>query len=302
MGNYLGQLMKNTKYKNITPKKLEDKWFLSRLNSLKKKVNEALEAIHTHKAVEAIEDFFLEDFSRGYLQFVRERIASSDQKEREEVLSVFYKVFLGLLQTMSPFTPFLTEHLYQKHLKTKTESIHLLDWPKVDKELINTKLEEQMKTAQEVIKEALSQREQLKKGLKWPLQTLTVNCDEKIKKSVSVFLDLIKTQVNVKEIKIKKATKFSVSLDKKLTKELLAEGYANQVMRLVQVLRKKAEMKKEGKISLFVSVPDVDLKLFEKDIKERCGAKTVSYQYKECKDSLSKTIEEKEVKVGFEKV
>ena len=182
--------------------KLEDKWILSRLNSLIKEVTGELESFHPHLATRKIVDFWLNDLSRSYIQFVRSRVAQEDK----DVAFVLSEVYLSLIKMCAPITPFVTENLYQSlktKLKLKEESIHLCDWPKIDNKLINKKLEKNFSVAGEVIQAILAARERANKGVRWPLKMVSVvSMDLDVKKSVMEMGDLILSQTNIKDIDI----------------------------------------------------------------------------------------------------
>ena len=79
----------------------EDKWILSKLNSLIKKVTEELEKLHPHLATKALQDFWLNDFSRGYIQFVRDRLNENDENAKYTLK----EIYINLLKLLPPFIP-----------------------------------------------------------------------------------------------------------------------------------------------------------------------------------------------------
>ncbi|MBT3985467.1 isoleucine--tRNA ligase [archaeon] len=196
----LSNLIPKSTKKNIS--KIEDKWIMSRINSLIKGVTEELENIHPHLAIRKMTDFWLNDLSRGYIQLVRERVAQGDK----EVAFVLSQVYLTLLKLSAPIIPFITESIYQNlkdKLKLKEESIHLCDWPKFDIKLIDEELETKFKISGEIIQGILFAREKAKKGVRWPLKRVTVvSRDMNVKKTVVEMSDLILKQVNIKEIEV----------------------------------------------------------------------------------------------------
>ncbi|MDZ4226673.1 MAG: class I tRNA ligase family protein, partial [Candidatus Pacearchaeota archaeon] len=85
----------------IKIKRAEDRWIISRLNSLVKKMSEELENLHPHLAVRALRDFWLTDFSRGYIQFVRDRLSAEDRGAR----FVVKEVYTTLVKLLAPVCP-----------------------------------------------------------------------------------------------------------------------------------------------------------------------------------------------------
>ena len=90
-------------------------------------------------------------------------------------------------------------------------------------------------------------------------------------------------------------------MDTEITKELEEEGYYREIMRRVQDLRKKNNLQREDKINLDISF-NVNLKKFEKEIKERAGVKTLSFNGKKRKESAKGKIKDEEFEVSFEKL
>ena len=181
-------------------KNVEDKWIISRLNTLIKEVTKELEDIHPHQITRKIKNFWLNDLSRSYVQLVRTRLADDDKV----VYCVLSKVYLDLLKLSAPIMPFVTEKIFQdlkEVLSLKEASIHFCEWPKADGKMINVNLEKEFSVAFSIIQGSLSAREKAGVGLKWPLQKLTIACPDKdVKKSVEKLKDLILSQINVKEI------------------------------------------------------------------------------------------------------
>ena len=238
---------------------VEDKWILSRLNSTIKKVTDMMDQYRLDEVADSIEELFL-DLSRVYIKFVRDRI------DERIVIKIIEKVLLETLKMLSIISPFITEYIYQdlkKPLKLKEESIHLEKWPKFDSKLINKKLEEEMINVQKIIQEALAQREKIQFGIRWPLLEVEIQTKNKIKS----FEDLIKKQVNVKKARIKESKEEKVLLNHKLNPELLKEGYTREVIRRIQDLRKKSNLKKHQKIEINIkSEQEIELNLIKKQV------------------------------------
>ena len=136
----LSKLIDSSKTKDAD--KAEDKWILSKLNFLIKTVTEELESLHPHLATRAIRDFWLNDFSRNYIQIVRERIS----KEDKTVKFILKQVYVNLIKLSAPIIPFITEKIWQELKQKKTikeDSVHLSSWPKADIKKIDKQLEKE---------------------------------------------------------------------------------------------------------------------------------------------------------------
>jgi isoleucyl-tRNA synthetase len=279
--------------------KVEDKWILSRLNSLTENVTEAYNNYKFPGIAQEIENFLVSDLSRTYIQFIRER--------SEETYEVLNKIRISLLKLLAPICPFITEKIWQKLRKeklVKEESVHLTSWPKFDRKEINEKLEEEFETVKKIIEAGLAARDKVKIGLKWPLAKVEINYGKILGKELQ---EIIAKQLNIKKIKMERG-KLKVKLDTKLTPKLEAEGYARVISRRVQEERKKVGLVKEEKIKLMIIVDKGLLKMLEAQkefIKERVNAKKLilALRGKErFKNYISFKIKEKEVDVTFDKV
>ncbi len=241
---------------------VEDKWILSRLNSLIESVTKDLDNYFISDSFLKIQNFVVNDFSRGYIQMTR------DREDTKEIIEECLKKISLLL---APFTPYISEYIYQNFSK---QSIHFSEWSKADKKKINKKLEEEFGYSLKIIEAGMAERDKLKIGLRWPLPKAVVYFKEKrdIKKLEPVIL----RQLNVKKIELKKGEEISVELDTSMNPELEAEGYAREISRKVQNFRKKLGFEKKDRINLLI-VADKELeKILEKNkdfIKERTGAR-----------------------------
>ena len=178
---------------------------------------------------------------------------------------------------LAPFTPFLSEELYQK-MTGREESVHLLDWPEAG--AIDTEVMEQMARTRQIITDALALRmqksekeEQIK--IRQPLSKLVYDGD----KLNSFYEQIIADEVNVKKVE----NGNELTLDKTLTPELKEEGMAREIIRAVQAARKHAGLAPGDKIKLSLSVEPP--KAHESLIKSEVGASKISqkdsYAHKE---------------------
>lgn len=288
----LGNLVENSKETKVS--KIEDKWIISRLNSLVQKMTDEMENLHPHIAARELKDFWLNDFSRGYIQFVRDRLAAEDK----EAKFVVREVYLSLLELLAPFCPFITEHAWQSMRKkgiAREESVHLRNWPKSDGKKIDKKLEEEFKELFTAIESGLREREKIGIGLKWPLRELIIDIIGKNAiKDWNNLKGIISNQLNIKNVIVQQGIKetdypsyakinmpngFGL-LDTKMTPELEAEGYARELSRQIQAERKKAGMVKQDKIIIEIKSDDLRLlmgMLPRKFVEERINAKRASW-------------------------
>jgi len=285
------------KYKT---EKIEDKWILSRLNSLIKKVTEELENLHPQLATRALQDFWLKDLSRGYIQLVRDRL-SSNNKEAKYILE---EVYIQLIKLCSPVIPFITETVWQglKEKKVvKEESVHLSSWPRPDEKKIDKKLEDEFEKTLNIIEIGLAARDKAQIGLKWPLAKAEISSESQISKELQ---EIIMRQLNVKKLEVEKG-KLEVKLDTKLTSELEEEGYAREIARRVQAARKNAGLNKGDKIELAIETK-LSLENQKDFLRERTDAKIISVgeniNDKGYKNKEELSIKEQKIKILFNKI
>ncbi|MEM4259367.1 MAG: isoleucine--tRNA ligase [Candidatus Pacearchaeota archaeon] len=252
--------------------KLEDKWILSRFNRL---IGEMSKDYDEHKYFEALpkfENFILNDLSRTYIQMIRER-----SNEAYEVLEHIRK---GLVKLIAPVTPFVSEAIWQEMRKknlVEEESVHLSNWPKVDKKKINDKLEKEFEIALKIIEAGLAARDEAKIGLRWPLAKAKISSESTVSEGIE---DIILKQLNVKKIEMKKGKELKVELDTKITPELEAEGFAREFARKIQAERKNAGLKKGELISMKVSCDKKLAEMLNKNIHfllERTNSRKIDF-------------------------
>lgn len=263
--------LNRSKEKNKTESlEITDRWILSRMNEFGLNVNYYLENYNTIKACNEIKEF-VNDLSTWYVKINRERI-----EEDETARGILRYVLESISKIISPVIPFVAEKIYQS-LNGEKSSVHLENYPKFKKEDINQKILSEMNVTREIVSAGLRERDKLQIGLKWPLKKAIVKCEKKMNKE---FEEIIKQQLNIKEIEWKVGNKkIEVELDSKITPELEAEGYAREVSRQVQAYRKEMGLKKENKIELFISC-DKELKKYLESQKEFILCRTNSVDLK----------------------
>jgi isoleucyl-tRNA synthetase len=250
---------------NKNKKSIEDKWILSKLNSLILKTTKDLEDYSLNLAFGKIQNFVVNDFSRSYIKMTRDR-----ENTKEIVGEVLEKISL----LIAPFAPYISEEIYSIFSK---ESVHLSSWPKADKKKIDSELEEEFEKVLKVIELGLAERDKAQIGLKWPLSLVSLSYYKPWNKS---FDEIIKNQLNVKEIEYLTGSheEINVELDTKLTPELEAEGYARELSRKIQAFRKQLGLNKKDLVDVEIVVDENFKGILEKNvefIKERTNCKSL---------------------------
>jgi len=220
---------------------IEDKWLLSRMNTVTRDYTNHLEKFEFHLAGRTIMNFIVNDFSRWYVKLVRNRLGEP------AVSKVFQYCLEKSIKLLAPVAPFITESIYLDSF-AKQKSIHLEDFPKPEKKHINEKLEEQMQTIMNIIEASNSLRLDKKIRLKYPLQKLTVNGNKEIIKSVKDFLPLVKLMANVKSVE---TNNYASSYSVKLNFKVAGKKFGKDVKQLAQLVAKAdANKLKKGETKL----------------------------------------------------
>ena len=229
-----------------------DNWIFQRFYQLRDEITAGMEEYNIPKALQGVLPF-IDDLSNWYVRRSRRRFSKND--DREDKLAAFHTLHSMLVLTatvLAPFTPFLSEELYQK-MTMSEESVHLMSWPEpiVGKPIGGNTVLVDMARTRQIITDALALRmrksdkeEQIK--VRQPLSKLTYPGD----KLDDFYEQIIKDEVNVKEVENGE----ELVLDKTLTKELKEEGYARDLIRAIQSARKNAGLNMDDHIKLSLSV------------------------------------------------
>ena len=173
----------------------EDRWILSRLNSLKDGAEEKMENCEFHRFTREIEEFILDDLSRWYLKKVRERIKAGDEVASWTLRTVIEETN----KLIGPFAPFISEKVYQD-LEGEEISVHMEDYPVADGDLIDEDLEERMSLAREIVEKAQKLRDERQYNLRWPARRLVISSDQGVENRLNELEEPIRDMANVKTL------------------------------------------------------------------------------------------------------
>ncbi len=206
-------------------KSVLDQWIIARLNQLISETTESMDAYDLFKPTRAIRDF-IDDLSTWYLRRSRDRLKDGDSESKQTL----YYILKTLSQVIAPFAPFAAEDMWQK-LKNETdrESVHLTEWPTAGE--INSRVLENMRIVRDICTEGNALRKKENIPVRQPLGQLKVVSF----KLEDEYKELIKEELNVKDVVAGTETKF----DTTITPQLKTEGEYRELVRVVQDLRKE---------------------------------------------------------------
>lgn len=174
-----------------------DKWILSKYNKLVKECTQSYDTFDLTKVVRKVTDFVSEDLSNWYIRRTRRRFWASELDDNKKaVYNTTYEVLEGLCKLIAPIVPFVSEEIYTN--LTGKESVHLQDFPVYDETKINEKIEEKMDLVRNIISLGRNAREEAKIKVRQPINEIIL--DGKNKTIINDLIDLIKEELNVKNV------------------------------------------------------------------------------------------------------
>ena len=185
-----------------------DRWILSELNTLIQKVDDYYADYEPTKAARVISDFTQDYLSNWYVRLSRRRFWKGDyQTDKISAYQTLYTCMVTIAKLGAPIAPFFMDRLYLDlnavTNKESFESVHLSEFPKVDENAIDKVLERKMENAQTISSLVLSLRAKEKIKVRQPLQKIMIPIDSKQQKEeIQAVADLIKHEVNIKEIEL----------------------------------------------------------------------------------------------------
>ena len=186
-----------------------DRWIVSKLQTLVAEVEEAMDQYDATKATRAIMNFTVDQLSNWYVRLARKRFWRGEMNvDKQAAYETLYECLMTLTQLMSSFAPFYADWMYRnltEGLKeagqSVADSVHLTDWQPAEATLVNQDLEESMQLAQDISSLVHSLRKKEKLKVRQPLQKILIPIlNEKVREQIQHVEELIKSEVNIKEI------------------------------------------------------------------------------------------------------
>ena len=184
-----------------------DRWILSALHSLIKGVDKELGNYDPTRAGRLIDNFVNDDLSNWYVRLNRKRFWGKEMsKDKLSAYQTLYTCLETVARLLAPFAPFYSDQLYLDLTKATgrggEQSVHLAKYPEADESFIDSELEIRMGMAQKITSMVLALRRKVNIKVRQPLQAIMIPAvDDEQKNHIEAVKDLIKNEVNVKELR-----------------------------------------------------------------------------------------------------
>ena len=199
-----------------------DRWIISELNSLIQEVDGYYADYEPTRAARAINTFVNDNLSNWYVRLNRRRFWKSDEpQDKLAAYQTLYTCLETVAQLASPIAPFFMDRLYQDlnavSGKNIIESVHLAQFPVANTELIDKELQERTHLAQNITSMVFSLRKREQIKVRQPLQKVMIPAlNSQLRERLEIISDIVKQEVNVKELQILSSEEASGMLVKQI--------------------------------------------------------------------------------------
>jgi isoleucyl-tRNA synthetase len=251
-----------------------DRWVLSELHTLARRVTDHLEEYDPTSAGRAVQAF-VEDLSNWYVRRSRRRFWKSENDiDKLAAYQTLYACLVALCKLLAPFTPFVAEEMYQNLVRSVDkgvpESVHLADWPESDPSLVDQRLMESMRLAMRYSSLIRSARSKAGIKVRQPVrQVLVMPTSPRDEKMLEAVVPLIQAETNAASVSITSVSAkfqqpnivvaedagYKAGVDTVVTPELAEEGLARELVHRIQNLRKAAGFDISDRIATYYQGP-----------------------------------------------
>ncbi len=252
-----------------------DRWILSCLNTLVKRVTAEMENYDPTRAGRMIDAFVNDDLSNWYVRLNRKRFWGKEMDaDKRSAYDTLYTCLMTVSKLLAPFSPFYADQLY-RDLGGACVSVHLDSFPTWDESLIDSDLEARMEMAQKITSMVLALRRKANLKVRQPLSRIMVPATDEQRRHIDAVKKLILSEVNVKELQfvegqgllVKKVKCNFRTMGKKFGKLMKAVAAAVDQLSQEQI----AELEQNGTLAISVdgqelTVEAVDVDIISEDI------------------------------------
>ncbi|OYU54096.1 MAG: isoleucine--tRNA ligase [Chitinophagaceae bacterium BSSC1] len=254
-----------------------DRWILSSLNTLIKKVTESMDDYEPTIAGRAIESFVDEHLSNWYVRLCRRRFWKGDYElDKISAYQTLYECLETIIRLMAPISPFFSDALFQNLNQVtnrfEAASIHHADFPVANPAAIDAGLEERMQLAQDTCSLVLSLRKKVNIKVRQPLQKILIPVlNPEMKAQLELVQDLILAEVNVKEMVYLTETEGIIKKKIKANFKLLGAKMGAKMKQAAALIgafsqQEIAQLEKNGQIAIQVDGENYQIELAEVEI------------------------------------
>ncbi|MEY3499216.1 MAG: hypothetical protein RL308_885 [Bacteroidota bacterium] len=254
-----------------------DQWIISELNTLIKVVDAAYADYEPTKAARAISDFLQENLSNWYVRLCRRRFWKGEYgQDKIAAYQTLYECLLTISKLGAPIAPFFMDKLYRDlTLATQSEqfeSVHLADFPQSVENYVDKSLESKMQKAQTISSLVLSLRKKEMIKVRQPLQKIMIPIlDESQRAEIEAVSDLIKAEVNVKEIVLLDDASGILVKQIKPNFKTLGPRFGKDMGLIAKEIQGFSsdqinKFERDGTISIFIAEKSINLSLEEVEI------------------------------------
>ncbi len=257
-------------YSGRKSENIMDRWVMSKLNSLVKKVTEDLDGYRITQAALAIEEF-TEDLSNWYVRRNRSRFWSEELTEDKiNAYTTLYHVLVTLVETAAPFIPYLSETIYQNLVvgldKMAKESVHFTSYPEADLSLIDENLEDEMDLAYSLVKLGRSARNTSNMKNRQPLSQMLIS----EKELPEYYGQIIKDELNIKDVVLGADLSKFVNFEIKPNLPVIGKTYGKLIPKIKKAIDSMNQMDLAQKINhgedVIITIDDQEIVLNQENL------------------------------------
>ena len=239
-----------------------DRWLLSKYNNLVDYVTKQFDVYDMTKVAREIQDFVNDVFSNWYIRRSRRRFWGSEMTvDKKSVYLTTYEVLKGISQLIAPLAPFISDEIYTK--LTGEKSVHISYYPVFDQSKVDLALENKMDMVKNLVKLGRASREEAKIKVRQPISKVVI--DKNIKEVIGELTELIKEELNVKNVEFAQDITSFMNYDIKPNFATLGKKLGAKLKPLGQVLQTADHknivdtVEKEGQITFNLNGEDTVL-------------------------------------------
>jgi len=259
--------------------RIEDRWLLSRLNTLIDEVTEAMEEYRVHDAVRALKHFVVEDVSHWYVRLIRPRVwVEENTPDKMAAYATLYHALKSWLIMAAPIIPFFVEKVYQEFIRPAIPdappSVHMLEWPSPKEEFANKELENEMNIIREITEVAAAARMKAKLKLRQPVKRVIIYTNNSnVISIVRKYEELLRSLLNTREVLIKEPSKVEEIIQykiepkysvlgpkyRKLTKQIVSYVLENQAKVARDIITKGKHEATIGNMKVSLTLEELNI-------------------------------------------